>query len=261
MASTNGSVLDGASVWITGGSAGIGAELARLLARDHRASVMVSARGGEALDAMRSERIKVHAVDVTDRDDVERAAAAVIQQLGGIDVAVFAAGIFRRATIDKGFDVDGIREQLETNFMGMVHGVAAVLPHMQAAGRGHIVGLASVGGFRGVPTIPGYSSSKAAVIALLESLRIELAHVGSNVRVHTVCPGFVDTPMTRAQSFTKPLMIPVARAATAIARGIESDKAEIVFPPSVMLAAKAARFLPTGAWDKVGSLLAKKLEN
>ena len=106
--------------------------------------------------------------------------------------------------------------------------LAAVVPAMVAARRGHLVGIASVAGYRGLAGAEAYGATKAAQINLLEALRGALR--GHGVRVTTVCPGFVRTEMTESNDFPMPFIIDADEAARAIADGLERRRTEIVFP-------------------------------
>ncbi|HEV7210994.1 MAG TPA: SDR family NAD(P)-dependent oxidoreductase [Blastococcus sp.] len=246
--------LRGARVWITGASSGIGAALARELA-DRGASVAISARNEEKLRAVAGDRMYVVPVDVTDRAATVAAGAAVREALGGLDVAVLNAGTWSRFHVEQ-WDSQAFADHLQTNLMGTVHALEAVVPTMLAEGRGRIVGTASVAGYRGMPGSEAYGATKAALLNLFEALRGSLAPRG--VVVQTVSPGFVRTPMTDRNTFPMPFLISAEAAATAIADGIGKDKAEVVFPFPMMLTMKAARLVPTRAWTAMTAVLARR---
>jgi short-subunit dehydrogenase len=246
--------LDGARVWVTGASSGIGAALARELA-DRGASVAISARSADKLAEVAGGRMHVEPVDVTDRAATVAAAAAVREALGGLDVAVLNAGTWSRFRVDE-WDSDVFADHIRTNLMGTVHSLEGVVPTMIAEGRGRIVGVASVAGYRGLPGSEAYGASKAALLNLLEALRGALAPRG--VVVQTVSPGFVKTPMTDRNTFPMPFLIPAEAAARAIAVGIERGKAEIVFPVPMMLLMKTVRLLPVRAWTVITALLNRR---
>ena len=130
------------------------------------------------------------AADVTDREACSAPSASIEAAIGPIEVLVACAGI-GTLTLVPDLDTSMLRQTLEVNLVGVAQSIEAVLPGMIARGRGHIVGMASVAGYRGFPWMISYSASKAALIAYLEALRPGLRERG--VTVTTVCPGFVRT--------------------------------------------------------------------
>jgi short-subunit dehydrogenase len=241
--------LAGTVAWVTGASAGIGAALVHELGR-RGAAVAATARRADALEALAAAapgRVLPVPADVTELEAMRAAEQRVRDELGPIDLAVLNAGLWEQVDV-RAFDSEVVRRHLDTNVMGMVHGVDAVLPDMRRRRAGTIAGMASVAGYRGLPQAEGYGASKAAEINLLESLRIDLR--SSGLQVVTVCPGFVRTGLTGRNSFPMPFMLEPPDAARRICDGLERDKAEIVFPLPMMLAMKAMRVVPvrTYAW-------------
>ena len=240
--------IDGARVWITGASSGIGRALARELAR-RGARVGISARRVERLDQLAAEGAMLPVpVDVTDLASMMQAAARVESELGAIDLAILNAGIWEQVNV-AAWDSELFRRHFDTNLMGLVHGVEAVLPGMRRRRAGTIAGMASVAGYRGIPRSEAYGATKAAEINMLESMRIDLGRTG--IRVVTVCPGFVRSELTDANSFPMPFLIEAEEAARRIADGLEKGKPEIVFPLPMMLLMKAARLVPVRLWSAV----------
>ena len=238
--------IDGARVWITGASSGIGRALARELAR-RGARVAISARRVERLDQLAAEDAMLPVpVDVTDLASMRQAAARIESELGAIDLAIFNAGIWEQVNV-AAWDSDLFRRHFETNLMGLVHGVEAVLPGMRRRRAGTIAGMASVAGYRGIPRSEAYGATKAAEINMLESMRIDLGRTG--IRVVTVCPGFVRSELTDANSFPMPFLVETDDAARRIADGLEKGKPEIVFPLPMMLLMKASRLVPVRLWS------------
>jgi short-subunit dehydrogenase len=230
------------NIWITGASSGIGLELAKLLG-GKAGQVAISARSAEKLVEIESlfDAIKAYPLDVTDALAVEKCVDDVVAGGGSIDLAVLGAGtwtILEPAV----FDVKAIRKGIEVNYMGVVHAVAALLPGMIARGHGHIAIIASTAGYRGLPRSAAYGPSKAALINLAETLKIELAPLG--IHVSLVCPGFVDTPMTQENRFPMPDIITASQAAKALLKGLEGGKFEIIFPLRFVLAMKLLQLLP-----------------
>ena len=153
------------------------------------------------------------------------------------------------------WDADVFARHVEVNLLGLNNLLAATVPPMAQAGHGHIVGIASVAGYRGLAGAEAYGATKAAQINLLESLRASLARRG--VRVTTVCPGFVRTEMTAANSFPMPFLVDPEDAARAIADGLERRRTEIVFPLPMAVLMKAARLVPVRAWAALASRAAR----
>lgn len=234
----------GQRVWVVGASSGIGAELATELVR-RGAHVAVSARRADRLAEVAHGRMIAVPVDVTDPAGVAGAAEAVRATLGGLDVVIWSAGYWQR-TDARAWDAAAFADHVQVNLLGLNAVLAAVLPDMVRARSGHVVGIASVAGFRGLPGAEAYGATKAAQIALLESLRASLRR--DRVRVTTVAPGFVRTEMTSANTFPMPFMVDADEAARAIADGLERGRVEIVFPWRMALVMKAARLVPVRAW-------------
>ncbi len=236
--------LVGSRVWVIGASSGIGAALASELLR-RGAAVAVSARRADALVEVARGSMLVAPVDIADAHGVADAAREIRTHFGGIDIVVIAAGYWRQME-PAAFDLEEFRRHIDANVLGMAHCIAAVLPEMTALGRGSIVGVSSVAGYRGMPGAQGYGAAKAAQLNLLESLRCGLR--GTGVQVQTVAPGFVDTPMTATNTFPMPFIVSAERAASMIADGIERGTPEIVFPLPMTIAMKVARVVPNRLW-------------
>jgi short-subunit dehydrogenase len=246
--------IAGTRIWVTGASSGIGAALARELA-DRGAHVAISARRTEELARVAGDRMAVVPVDVTDRSATVAAGEAVRAALGGLDVAVLNAGTWSEFVVDP-WDSQLFADHLQVNVLGTVHSLEAVVPAMLAAGRGRIVGVASVAGYRGIPGSEAYNAGKAALISLFESLRGSLA--GRGIVVQTVNPGFVRTPMTERNRFPMPFRVEPEVAARAIADGIARDRAEVVFPLPMAVGMKLARLVPLRAWTALTAGLARR---
>jgi NAD(P)-dependent dehydrogenase (short-subunit alcohol dehydrogenase family) len=247
----------GAVVWITGASSGIGEALARELT-GRGARVAITARRGDRLDEIAGDRMLAVPADVTDLGAMRAAAARVEQELGPIDLAVLNAGTWKQMDVTA-WDTELFRRHVETNLMGMVHGIDAVLPGMRRRRGGVIAGVSSVAGYRGWPSSEAYGSTKAAEINLLESLRIDLLPL--DIKVLTVCPGFVRSDLTAENTFRMPFLIDPPDAAARIADGIAREKAEIVFPLPMMMLMKATRLVPVRPWTALMSRQAKTRRN
>ncbi|MGQ9368658.1 SDR family NAD(P)-dependent oxidoreductase [Azospirillum sp. ST 5-10] len=232
--------------WITGASSGIGRALARRLADDGM-TVAASARSAARLESLAAEAARIDAfpVDVSDADAVAAAVAAVERRCGPIDLAVLNAGTHAPMGLDD-FSAATARRLMQVNYMGVVHALDALLPRLRARRGGRIAVVASLAGYRGLPTAAAYGPTKAALINLCESLAPECRRAG--IGLHLVNPGFVDTPLTARNPFPMPDLISAEAAADAVVRGLAAARFEIAFPRRFAAALKAARCLPYGAY-------------
>ena len=176
-----------------------------------------------------------------------RAAAAFIARFGPPDVVIANAGVSRGTLTDEAGDAVAFREVMDINVLGMVHTFAPFVASMRSARRGALAGIASVAGFRGLPGAGAYSASKAAAIAYLESLRLELT--GSGVAVVTICPGYIATPMTAGNPYPMPFLMSVNRAAGKIARAIARRRRFYVLPWPMAIVGCVLRILPRPLYD------------
>lgn len=243
--------------WVTGGSSGIGAAVARELAR-RGASVAVTARSADDLDDVvdgAEGTVVAYPADVRDADELSRVAASIEQRFGPLDIVMMNAGTWQQVDVAE-WDSTAIREHVNTNLLGMVNTLDAVLPNMLARGHGRLVGVASVAGYRGFTGAEAYGTTKAAEINLLESLRIDLA--GFGVTVQIVNPGFVATPMTRRNEFPMPFVTDTDTAARRIVDAIRKGKAETVFPFPYLVGMKLLRLVPVRPYTAVSAWLAKR---
>lgn len=232
----------GRRVWIVGASSGIGAALAEALSA-RGARLALSARRREALEAVaaRCGGALVVPMDVTISADHARAASAVQEVLGGIDMVIFNAGTYRPM---RAWELDpvSIRNTVDTNLTGVMEGVAAVVPHMLARGEGAIVLVGSVAGYGGLPKAAAYGPTKAALINFAEVLHLDLAPRG--IDVFLVNPGFVDTPLTQQNDFHMPALMTAADAAGSILEGFAAGSFEIHFPRRFTRVLKLMSMLP-----------------
>jgi short-subunit dehydrogenase len=228
-------------VVITGASSGIGEALARYYAAQGATLGLISRR---------------HGVDVTDEAAMAAAAQDFIRRHGVPDLVIANAGI---ATGTEGADlrdVAKLRKLLEVNVTGLAATFAAFAPAMREAGRGTLAGIASVAGFRGLAGNGAYSASKSAAITWMESLRAEL--YGSGVSVVCVCPGYIDTPMTRVNRFRMPFLLSADEAARRIARAIAARRRLAVIPWQMALVSVLLRALPGWLYDRIASRAPRK---
>ena len=140
--------------------------------------------------------------------------------------------------------------------VGLAATLGAFAPAMRSAGRGTLAGIASVAGFRGLPGAGAYSGSKAAAITWLEALRTELA--GSGVSVVTVCPGYIDTPMTQVNKYRMPFLISADDAAKRFARAIAAKRRLAVIPWQMAIVSTLLRAMPGWLYDRLAARAPRK---
>jgi len=245
--------LEGATVVVTGASAGIGRETALEFAR-RGANVVLAARREERLRelAQQIERIGVQALvvpaDVGRSEDVERMVRAAIERFGRIDVLVNNAGFGFSGTIEETTEAD-MRELMDVNYMGAFNAIRAVLPHMRRQRSGHIVNVASVVGKIAFPFHGAYSATKFAMVALTESLRGELD--GSGVTATVVLPGstrteFFDVQRTHDGHVSAPTgpQQNAGQVARAIVRSVRKPTPEVNAFPGYRIAYGLHGFFP-----------------
>lgn len=235
---------DGRRVWIVGASSGIGRAVAQaLLARG--AHLIVSGRSEEALAQLAAGRAHCTplALDVLSGADVDAAARQVLQG-GPPELLVYCAGRYlpMRATA---LDLGEMLHHDDVNYRGALRVLAAVLPSMLRARRGHVSLVGSLAGYMGLPNGLAYGPTKAALINLAETLHMDLRPHGLGVSI--VNPGFVETPMTAVNRFRMPALLTPPQAADAMVRGWSRGDFEIHFPRPFSLAMKTLSLLPFGA--------------
>lgn len=186
-------------------------------------------------------------LDVTDATALAAAAADFIAQAGVPDIVIANAGVSVGTLTEEADDLPAFRRVFDTNVMGMVHSFQPFVHAMRAVRRGRLVGVASVAGIRGLPGAGAYSASKAAAIAYLESLRVELR--GSGVKVVTLAPGYIATPMTEKNPYPMPFLMPVDKAARSMARHIERGTRFAVMPWQMGVVAQLLKILPRPLFD------------
>jgi short-subunit dehydrogenase len=249
----------GPRVFITGASSGLGAALARHYAS--RGAVLgLVARRGDALERLAQFLAPTccfnYPADVTEAGAMAVAAQDFMARAGLPDIVIANAGVSVGTLTEHAEDLPRFARVMQTNVLGMVTTFQPFVDPMREAGRGRLVGVASVAGVRGLPGAGAYSASKAAAIAYLESLRVELH--GSGVRVVTVCPGYVATPMTAVNDYPMPFLLEAGEAARRIARVIERGGSYAVVPWQMAVAARLLRLLPNGVYDRLFARAGRK---
>ncbi len=231
---------------ITGASSGIGWSLAKVLAghgckvgliarrRDHlvRLADEIRAAGGTAALAP---------ADVGNQAEVEAAVREIAGQLGPVELLIANAGVGVPTLLDP-VNVAAVEKMFRVNVLGTVYAIAAVLPEMLQRRRGHLAAVSSLAAYKGMPGESGYCASKAALNTYLEGLRIQLRDRG--IRVTTICPGFVRTPMTAVNKFHMPWLLEADEAARRIVRALARGKKVYNFPWQTALLMKLTAWLP-----------------
>lgn len=243
------------SVFITGASSGIGEALAVHYA-GQGATLGLCARRAEQLADLNQRLGSQHAVyplDVCNAPALQAAANDFIARHGPPDVVIANAGVSVGTLSECPEDLDAFRRVMDTNVFGMAATFSPFIAAMQAAmsdGRPRrLVGTASVAGIRGLPGAEAYSASKAAAIAYLESLRLEMRPSG--IAVVTIAPGYIATPMTAINPYRMPFLLPAPRAAARFARAIARGTSYTVIPWPMGIVAAFLRLLPNWLYDRL----------
>jgi short-subunit dehydrogenase len=232
------------TIWITGGSTGIGKALAIKFASKGW-NVAVSARREELLNELSDqyENISAFPLDVTDKQKCVEVFDQIKKKYEDIDICFFSTGTWNPKK-EKEIDVEQIEEVFKINFFGTVNTIKAVEQYFRDRKKGTITIVSSIAGYRGLPNSTGYGPSKSALNNLAESLYFDFKRFG--VRVCLVSPGFIKTPMTDKNDFKMPFIKTTDYAANKIYDGlINKNVFEIHFPKSLTIMLKILSFLPS----------------
>ena len=239
-------------VVITGASSGIGEALAVYYA-ERGATLGLVARRSETLDALNRRlggRHACYALDVSEAPALHAAAADFLGRFGAPDIVIANAGVSAGTLSEFEEDLAVFRRVMDINVFGMAATFAPFIPAMKATGgEKRLVGIASVAGIRGLPGAEAYSASKAAAISYLESLRLEMRPAG--IKVVTIAPGYIATPMTAVNPYQMPFLLPVDEAAKRFAATIERGTSYAVIPWQMGIVAKLLRALPNWLYDRL----------
>lgn len=245
-------------VLITGASSGIGKELAHQLST-RNVKLAVIARRDHLLNniAEGNENIFRVKCDVSKKDEVKSAFKQIIEKFGRIDVAILNAGYSVRMSVEN-YNSDSAEKIFGANVFGIIYWVEQLLPDFLKRKGGMIVGVSSLADSKGYSKSGFYSASKAAATIYLEGLRAEL--IKYNIKVLTVRPGFVKTPMTDKNEFDMPLIMEPEKAAKIIISGIEKEKRMIQFPLLLVAATRIIRFVPNWIFENLERIFMKRYE-
>ncbi len=248
-------------VFITGASSGIGQALALRYYREGARLALVARRTTEverwaAEQQLDPARFVVYGADVADLDAMARTGRDCIARQGLPDVVIANAGISIGMDTTEFSDLEVMQRTFATNNVGLAATFHPFVAAMNARRSGTLVGIASVAAIRGLPGHGAYCASKSAVVAYCESLRGECRPHG--VRVVTLLPGYIDTPLTRGNRYSMPFLMPVDRFADEAVRAIQAQVSYRVIPWQMGVLAKVLRLLPNALYDRLLSKRARK---
>jgi len=232
------------TIWITGGSTGIGKALAIKFASKNW-NVAVSARRVELLNDLSNsyENISCFPLDVSDKEKCKEVFTEIKNKFENIDICFFSTGTWDPKK-EKDIDLEQMQNVFQINFFGTVNCIKAVEQYFRDKRNGIITIVSSIAGYRGLPNSTGYGPSKSALNNLAESLYFDFKRY--DVRVCLVSPGFIKTPMTDKNNFKMPFLKTPEYAADKIYDGLVNKNIfEIHFPKSLTITLKLLSFLPS----------------
>ncbi len=242
-------------VFLTGASSGIGEALAVEISKRGALVVGLLARRAEMLREISNKiernggAARTFMVDVTDAGAVAKAAQSLRDEFGKIDILISNAGIGGGNLEAKNLEAAAVAKVINTNLIGAVNSVAAVLPAMLERKSGQLVAISSLAGFRGLPKSAAYSASKAGMTAYFESVRLDVQSKG--VAVTIIQPGFIKTPLTAGREANMPFLMELGDAVPLFLSAIEKRKKFAAFPWQLAALVRAARFFPASLYDKI----------
>jgi short-subunit dehydrogenase len=243
------------TVLITGASTGIGKAVGQKLATTN-CKLVLAARRDEVIKEWVTEiqnpkaEILVIKNDVSDKENVAKTYKNITEKFGNIDIAILNSGIGQSVT-PQTFNSKIAEDIINTNFLGVVYWIEQLLPDMLKSRKGIIAPVSSLADNRGYSGSGFYCASKAALSIFTEGLSLDLSKHG--IKVITIKPGFVKTPMTDKNKFKMPFMISAEKAAQIIIAGIEKEKNIIQFPRATVLGSKLIGIMPNWIYRIIGS--------
>jgi short-subunit dehydrogenase len=240
------------SVFITGGTTGMGMELAKLyLSRNWKVGVCGRDRlKFEESFATHRDNISFYCVDVANREDLQNAIADFSKSIG-LDLLIANAGIgYKFKTRVPDFEYS--YKMVHVNFLGVMYAFEAALNVMIPRGKGQLVAISSIAGYNGLPGVSAYSATKAAVLKYCESLHLDMKQF--NIDVTAICPGFVDTPLTQGNHHPMPFIMKSSKAAHLIAKAIDKKKMVYAFPFFFSTLVRLLSILPRTCYRRLMSI-------
>ena len=240
-------------VWVTGAGRGIGAVLTRLFCEEG-ITVYASSRTEQDLDALQQQLSQYPGkmipvpLDICHKENINSLIKNWQKERNFPELVVLNAGTHDPFPAQE-FSAERCEKLFEINLLGTIKCLDPVLKYYVAHNSGHIAVMASVAGYRGLPTAAAYGASKAALIHLCEALKLDLT--GSRVKLQVINPGFVRTPLTDKNTFAMPDLMEPEDAAMAIVKGLQSDHFEIAFPRRFVTTLKLLRLLPCNLYFKI----------
>ena len=244
----------GKTVFLTGASSGIGEGLALALAAKGAVLGLV-ARRKEMLDELAVEceaaggTTRVFACDVVDAGALAAAAQEFRDEFRHIDVMIANAGIGGNDALTRAYDPASVKKLIDINLIGAVNSIHAVIGDMIERKSGHIVGVSSLAGFRGLPKSAAYSASKAGMTAFFESVRLD--HAQNGIAVTIIQPGFIRTPLTSGRANKMPFLMELDDAIPHFIKAIEKKKRFAAFPWQLATIVRAGKFMPSWLYDRI----------
>lgn len=247
---------------ITGASTGIGKALALKYGNEEN-TLWLMARSTDKLNKIVKE-IKNNGGDansitcnLSDTEQMLEISKNIENQSGGIDLLIVNAGYSSRLFYHGNNNIKEAQKMIDLNFTSAIIMIEYFVQKMIKRNSGHIVGVSSIAGFRGMPNAGVYSATKAGIATYLEGLRVSLGNY--KIDITDIRPGFVDTPMTQEKNNPKPFLTTPNDAATMIFNAISKKKKRFIFPKPMIFVGWFARNLPNFLFDYFGRKLAAKL--
>jgi short-subunit dehydrogenase len=249
------------NIFITGASSGIGEALAHAYAKKSSGSRVVIGLTARRVDMLQKLALQlqekyqiqtaIYPLDVRDKTALANAAQNFIQQFGAPNIVIASAGVSCGTLTEFAEDTTAFQAIMDINVIGMVHTFQPFISSMknatQAGKSAQLVGVASVAGIRGLAGAGAYSASKAAAIAYLEALRVEMA--AFNIAVTTIAPGYIRTPMTDANQFSMPFLMDADVFADRFINAVAAKRRFCVIPWQMSVVVKLMRVIPPFLWD------------